>query len=93
MEIKYTLYFSPKVIKDDFPRLDPVVRKEIRDVVRQKLTTAPDVYGKPLQQDLKGCRRLRVGDYRVVFQIQKKQVHVLAIIHRSSNYKGVGKRI
>ncbi len=93
MEVGYVLVLHYLVIKEDIPRLDSPLRKQIRDVVRARLTTNPEVFGKPLQQDLRGCRRLRVGDYRVVFQIKRKEVHILAIVHRSSNYKDIKKRI
>ena len=93
MEIKYEVVYRSEVRREDFPRIDLKWMKTVQKAIEEKLMTAPAIYGKPLQQDLKGCRRLRVGDYRVVFQIHKNQVHVLAIVHRSSNYKGVGKRI
>lgn len=93
MEIGYSVVLEPLVTARDIPRLDTFWRHTIRDAIREKLTVNPDIYGKPLRQSLKGCRALRVGDYRVVFQIQQKVIHVIVIIHRSTKYKGVEKRI
>ena len=93
MEIRYSITLHPAVVSEDIPRLDASWRRAIRDVVREKLSTRPDLYGKPLRQDLKGCRTLRVGDYRVVFQIQGSMVRIIAIIHRSSEYKNIHKRL
>jgi mRNA interferase RelE/StbE len=86
MEIRYSLALHPKVVKDDLPRIDNAWRIAIREAVREKLQTEPEFYGKPLRQHLKGCRKLRVGDYRIVFQIQGKKVLILAIQHRSVVY-------
>lgn len=39
----------------------------------------PDKHGKPLAGDLAGCRRLRVGDTRIVYQVDGRAVLVLVI--------------
>lgn len=92
MEIAYSITLHPLVVSHDLPLLDAAWRKTIRDAVRSKLQTRPELYGKPLRQSLKGCRTLRVGDYRVVFRIQGKKVIVLAILHRSVVYETAEKR-
>ena len=92
MEIRYTLHFHPKVIKEDLPKTDAKWRAVIRDAIREKLQTEPEFYGKPLRQDLKGYRKLRVGEYRVVFYIKQKGVYILAVQHRSVIYKTAPKR-
>ncbi|MES2504791.1 MAG: type II toxin-antitoxin system RelE/ParE family toxin [Myxococcota bacterium] len=45
--------------------------------------------GKPLRYSLKGHRRLRVGDYRVVYRIepQNQTVVIIAIKHRKDIYE------
>ena len=93
MEIDYSLSHHPLVIKEDIPRLDQFWRHEIRDAVRTKLLTQPELFGKPLRRTLKGCRTLRVGDYRVVYRIERRIIRIIAIIHRSGKYKGIEKRI
>ena len=93
MEIDYSLSHHPLVIKEDIPRLDQFWRHEIRDAVRTKLLTQPELFGKPLRRTLKGCRTLRVGDYRVVYRIEKKIIKIIAIVHRSGKYRGIEKRM
>ncbi len=46
-------------------------------------------FGKPLQYSLKGLRRLRVGDYRMIFKIEEddKIVFVVKIGHRREVYE------
>ena len=93
MEVRYSITLHPLVTKQDIPRLDTFWRQEVRDVIRAKLTVDPEFFGKPLRNTLKGWRSLRVGDYRVVFRIEKKHIYVLAIIHRADVSKEVEKRI
>lgn len=48
----------------------------------------PIGFGKPLRYSLKGHRRLRVSDYRVVYRIEEKTntVLIIAIKHRRDVY-------
>ncbi|MEK7132857.1 MAG: type II toxin-antitoxin system RelE/ParE family toxin [Patescibacteria group bacterium] len=93
MEVSYSITLHPLVTARDIPRLDAFLRQTIRDAIREKLTKRPEVYGKPLRYTLKGCRSLRVGDHRVVFQIQRRIVHIVAVIHRRTEYRGVEQRL
>jgi len=49
--------------------------------IDQKLTTEPLKFGKPLSGNLGMFRKLRVGDYRVVYQVVENRVivYVLAV--------------
>ncbi|MEK9160756.1 MAG: type II toxin-antitoxin system RelE/ParE family toxin [Patescibacteria group bacterium] len=87
MAISFEIVYHQKVVKDDIPRLAKSWRERIRDAIEEKLTTSPDFFGKPLRRSLKGYRKLRVGDYRVVFRIQGSKVLILAILHRSVVYQ------
>jgi len=69
MEIKFRLQYEISVVKEDIPRLSHPAKKQIKKAIEQKLTTKPEVFGKPLRRSLKGYRSLRVGDYRVIFRI------------------------
>ena len=93
MGVRYSVTLHPLVTTHDIPRLDTFWRHTVRDAIRVKLRANPEIYGKPLRRALKGCRTLRVADYRIVFQIRSTTVHIVAIIHRSTNYHGVGKRL
>ena len=92
MGVTYAIVLHHAVVTEDLPRLDSLWRKTIRDAVREKLTTAPELYGRPLRKNLKGFWKLRIGDYRVVFRIQSKRVIILAILHRSVVYQETEKR-
>ena len=48
----------------------------------------PIGFGKPLRYSLKGHRRLRVSDYRIVYRIEPEEhsVIIIAIKHRKVVY-------
>ncbi len=93
MEITYAVRYSPQVVIEDIPLLPKAWKLQVQRAIEEKLTTAPAVYGKPLRRSLHGYRKLRVGDYRVVFLIEKQTVYVFAILHRSIVYKQVSQRV
>lgn len=91
--MRYKLLYHPHVRRDDIPRLSRSARARIKSAIEHKLTTHPEIYGKPLRTSLRGYRKLRVGDYRIVFRIEKEMVHIFAIVHRSTVYQQVQKRV
>ncbi|MDX2073387.1 MAG: type II toxin-antitoxin system RelE/ParE family toxin [Alphaproteobacteria bacterium] len=72
----------------DVPALPKAIKAQIHKAIEKKLTTDPQLFGKPLRFNHSGLRRLRVGDYRVIYQIDPKQnlVIVTAIGHRKDIY-------
>jgi len=82
----FTIRYHEAVAKVDIPRLGKSERGRIQRAIETKLTTHPEQFGKPLRHSLKGYRKLRVGDYRVIFRIEESVVKILAIQHRSVVY-------
>lgn len=82
----YRVLYHPAVVKEDIPRLDRMVRVRIKQSIKRKLIADPETFGVPLRRSLKGYRKLRVGDYRVVFRISGNTVYILAILHRRLVY-------
>jgi mRNA interferase RelE/StbE len=84
----YSICYAKKVILHHIPDLPKSVRKLVERAIDSRLTVAPIDYGKPLQYTLKGHRRIRVGDWRVVYRIDEatKTVYVVAIKHRKDVY-------
>ena len=93
MEIGYSIHFHPAVAIEDIPKLDGSWKENIKKSIRTKLIINPELFGSPLRQSLKGLRKLRVGDYRVIYQIKEKKVLIIMIGHRSVVYKVISKRI
>lgn len=88
----FDIEYHPKII-DDLSHISAPLKKDIRKAIEEKLTASPDFFGKPLQFSLKGLRSMRVGDYRVIFQLRGKMVYVVLVAHRSVVYQTVEKRV
>jgi len=89
----FTIIYHGDVLKEDIPKLDKKVKVRIKKEIERKPTFRPEVFGKPLRWSIKGYRKLRVGNYRVIFRIESKKVKIFAIEHRSVVYKKVAGRI
>ncbi len=89
----FKIFYHHLVVKDDISKLSAVWKKNIRRAIETKLATSPEVYGKPLRRSLRNYRKLRVGDYRIIFRIEGQSVKILVIQHRSLVYSIVEKRM
>ena len=75
--------------ENDLQELEKLGRDAQRKIIRaieQRLTQAPEIYGKPLRYSLKGLWALRAGDYRIIYNIEKEEIIVLRIGHRREVY-------
>lgn len=88
----FNIEYHSKIF-DDLKQISAPIKKDIQKAIEEKLTTAPEFFGKPLQFSLKGLRSMRVGDYRVIFGLSKDVVRIVLISHRSVAYKDIEKRI
>lgn len=93
MGLTFVLRYQQEVVRHDIPALPKKEKGHIQHAISEKLTTHPEVFGKPLRRSLKGYRRLRVGDYRVVFRIEENYVKIFAIGHRSVVYENFESRL
>ena len=83
MGVSYRIEYLESVVRQDIPKLSRDVRNRIRKAIEQKLASHPIEFGKPLRYSLKGARRLRVGDWRVVYTIESPDVVLIVKIgHR-----------
>jgi mRNA interferase RelE/StbE len=80
----HRLAFSSVALKQ-IQRLDPPVRDRIE---RALAVIADDPQsGKPLRGPLAGKFSHRVGDWRIIYQVEGADVYVAAVAHRSSVYR------
>lgn len=93
MGIIYEIVYHEQVAREDIPSISTQWKKEIRRAIETKLRNSPEVFGVPLRNTLKGYRKLRVGDYRVIFRIESKKVKIFTIGHRSNIYSIANKRV
>jgi len=89
MEIKYQIRYLEEVVRKHIPDLSTNARGFIKRAIEDRLTIDPIGFGKPLRYSLKGHRRLRVSDYRIVYRIEPeiKTVIIVAIKHRKEVYE------
>ena len=73
-------------------QMDATTRNRIRRFIRERLqgTDNPRQWGKTLTGRYAGLWRYRIGDYRLVCQLQDARLVILVVElgHRSSAYKG-----
>lgn len=93
MGLVFSVSYHYLVAEEDIPKLPNFWKEKIKRAIEERLTTAPELFGKPLRRSLKGYRKLRVGDYRVIFRIQKTVVKIFVIKHRSVVYATLSKRL
>lgn len=85
--MRFEIQYDSRVIEEDIPRLPKNIRARIKQAIEIKLGNHPEVFGKPLRKSLRGYRRLRVGDYRIIFRIEGDFVKIFVIQHRSVVYE------
>ena len=83
----YTLEYLESVVNEDIPALPKTQKALIKRAIEERLATDPAGFGKPLRFSLKGHRRLRVGDWRVIYRIEGTHVIITAIAHRKDVYE------
>ena len=88
--MKYTVVFSKEALKD-IKKLDKHTAALIIGWIRKNLEGCenPRLHGKGLTANLSGKWRYRVGDYRLLAEIQDEKVVILMLRvgHRSEIYK------
>ncbi|WP_034450659.1 type II toxin-antitoxin system RelE family toxin [Butyrivibrio sp. AE2032] len=78
--MRYHVEFAKAALKD-LKKMDPPVAALIIGWLRKNIENCdnPRIHGKALSADLKGQWRYRVGDYRILAQIEDDKVRVLVI--------------
>ncbi len=93
----YQILIDERIFTEDFKKIDNPDQQKIIKAIRNKLTDEPDRYGQPLRGNLKGLWKLRVGQYRVIYEIKKRDivVYVAKVGFRRNEevYKEVLKRL
>jgi mRNA interferase RelE/StbE len=84
--VPYSLKIKQSVYKD-LQKLDKKERIHIVSAIDQ-LTENPHI-GKVLKGELTGLRRIRSGNYRVIYEIKEREVLILVlrIAHRKQVYR------
>ena len=85
---KYGVRYHHKVI-EDIKSFDKHTKQRVRKAIEDKLASEPFIYGERLRGTLRDLWKLRVGNYRVIYKVEKDTVYILGIVHRREAYRNV----
>lgn len=83
--MSYNFVYTRRAIKD-IEHLDAIVKKRIGNTLLRFLDD-PLKHSVPLTDSTLGGYRFRIGDYRVIFDIEDNDIVVLRVGHRKEIYK------
>jgi len=92
LAVPFRVVYRPEVLSEDLPGIPRNLQARILRAIDGRLTTEPLRYGTRLRRSLSGLWKLRVGDYRVVYEIEERTVRIWAIAHRKRAYLEVERR-
>ena len=87
MTMPYQIKFAEIVVKEQIPLIPRPYRLQIKKAIEERLVTEPVKFGKPLKHSLFGFRRLRVGDWRVIYRMNGNDVEIVKIGNRKDIYE------
>jgi mRNA interferase RelE/StbE len=83
--LSYKLVYTYRAIKD-IGKLDKAVKQRIGATL-VKYQNEPTKFARRLTASAMGSYRFRIGDYRVIFDLEGSDIVVLRIGHRRNIYK------
>lgn len=81
----YRLLYT-KTAFSDIKRLDSIIKKRVKKKI-EEYSLNPVVNAKKLINSVIGSYRWRIGNYRIVFDIDGNKIIILRIGHRREIYK------
>jgi mRNA interferase RelE/StbE len=85
----FTLHYHPSVRDVDLPLINKKIKQQIKKAIEERIVMAPEKYSDPLRKTLKGYRKMRAGDYRIIIKIVETHIWVLCIRHRKDAYQKI----
>jgi len=83
--VRYNLVYTKRAVRD-IKKLDNTIKKRVGTVLL-KYKDKPLDFAETLKSSDLGTYRFRIGDYRVIFDIERNDVVVLRVGHRREIYK------
>ena len=84
--MNYIIIFTNRAIKD-LKGIDNKIKKRIGNKLKI-YSENPLKYGKKLTDPKIGTYKFKIGDYRVIFDIDENKIIILRLGHRKNIYKG-----
>ena len=85
--MKYKLVYTNRADKD-IQKLPPEIKKRIGKALL-RYEQDPYRYSETLRDSNLGTYRFRIGDYRVIFDLEGSEIVVLRVGHRRDIYKKI----
>ncbi|MFZ5365972.1 MAG: type II toxin-antitoxin system RelE family toxin [Patescibacteria group bacterium] len=82
----YELIYTKNAYRD-IKKLDRVAQKKLAKGLK-RLAEKPFFYAKKLILPQLGGYRFRIGDYRVIFDVEDRKIIILRVGHRKEIYRG-----
>jgi len=83
--LAYNIQYK-KSVEKDLTRIGKTEAKQLLDKIEKELSSHPDRYP-TLKGPFAGLRKMRRGDYRVIYSLLDKDVLILRIGNRREIYK------
>ncbi|MCL4551791.1 MAG: type II toxin-antitoxin system RelE/ParE family toxin [Bacteroidetes bacterium] len=81
----YKILFTQRAVKD-FSKLNPETKTFLKEKIKD-YSQNPFQHSKKMKDSRIGKYRFRMGDYRVVFDIDEDKIVVLRLGHRKEIYR------
>lgn len=91
-EPAWKIVYHQSVVDEDVPAIGSADARRIATAIAGKLARYPQLYGAPLRGTLRPLWKLRVGDWRVVYDIADRTVRVITVGHRRDIYRTAARR-
>ncbi|MGB5924790.1 MAG: type II toxin-antitoxin system RelE/ParE family toxin [Dehalococcoidia bacterium] len=78
--MNYKIVFTKRAMRD-ISKLEPEIKEKIGDALK-RYGKDPLNYARKMTDPSLGSYRLRIGDYRVIFDVEGDEIIVLRVGHR-----------
>jgi mRNA interferase RelE/StbE len=85
--LKYRLVYTQRAVKD-IQGLEEKIRRRIAKTLL-RYSEDPFKYAEKLTDSRLGSYRFRIGDYRIIFDLEESDISVLRVGHRKEIYRKV----
>ena len=85
--MSYDLVYTQRAIRD-VEKPDPKIKKRLGKILF-RYKEEPLRYAEKLSDSKLGTYRFRIGDYRIIFDIEDNEIVVLRVGHRKEIYKRI----
>jgi len=83
--MNYKIVFTKRAMRD-ISKLEPEIKEKLGDALK-RYGEDPLNHARKMVDPSLGSYRFRIGDYRVIFDIEGDEIIVLRVVHRKEIYR------